>query len=81
MTGGNPILTLSAGYIGSTLLGAALIFCSFDIKASKIAYLATVPLWVPVAWFGLTWCVDADQPLARGRQARRVWADWFVNCY
>ncbi|PWN40573.1 hypothetical protein IE81DRAFT_325443 [Ceraceosorus guamensis] len=57
MTGGNPVLTLAAGYFGSTLFGAALIFCSFDIRASKIAYLATVAIWIPVAWFGLTWCV------------------------
>ncbi|CAD6887273.1 unnamed protein product [Tilletia controversa] len=37
MRGGNPYITLPAGYLGSSLIGAALIACGFDEKASKIA--------------------------------------------
>ncbi|GAA5954719.1 hypothetical protein JCM21900_005130 [Sporobolomyces salmonicolor] len=37
MEGGWPFLSLPAGYIGSSTIGAALIFASFDQKASKIA--------------------------------------------
>ncbi|POY74822.1 hypothetical protein BMF94_2095 [Rhodotorula taiwanensis] len=43
MEGGWAFASLPAGYIGSTLIGAALIFASFDLKASKIA---AVPLLV-----------------------------------
>jgi hypothetical protein len=59
MMRGVPVLTLGAGYVGSAAFGAALIFCAFDTRASKIACLATIPLWAPVAWFGTTWCVRA----------------------
>lgn len=36
MRGGIPFLTLPAGYLGSSFIGAALIACSFDIRASKV---------------------------------------------
>ncbi|PWO01020.1 hypothetical protein FA09DRAFT_286944, partial [Tilletiopsis washingtonensis] len=61
MMRGVPVLTLGAGYVGSAAFGAALIFCAFDTRASKIACLATIPLWAPVAWFGTTWCVRATR--------------------
>ncbi|GHJ85662.1 hypothetical protein NliqN6_2064 [Naganishia liquefaciens] len=37
MRGGVPAITLPAGYLGSSFMGAALIACGFDINASKIA--------------------------------------------
>ncbi|GJN89337.1 hypothetical protein Rhopal_002317-T1 [Rhodotorula paludigena] len=43
MVGGWAFVSLPAGYIGSTLIGAALIFAGFDQKASKIA---AIPLFV-----------------------------------
>jgi len=59
MSGGIPWLTLPAGYLGSSLIGAALIACGFDIKASKIAclilagfFLVTL-FWARRSW--LTW--------------------------
>jgi hypothetical protein len=37
MRGGKQAITLPAGYLGSSIIGALLIFCGFDIVASKIA--------------------------------------------
>lgn len=37
LTGGISAITLPAGYLGSSLIGALLIFCGFNIVASKIA--------------------------------------------
>ena len=39
MRGGISAITLPAGYLGSSLIGALLIFCGFDIVASKVASL------------------------------------------
>ncbi|GAA5989646.1 hypothetical protein JCM10908_000570 [Rhodotorula pacifica] len=51
MEGGWAFASLPAGYIGSTLIGAALIFASFDLKASKIAAIPLVVHLVFVAFF------------------------------
>lgn len=40
MRGGISAVTLPAGYLGSSLIGALLIFCGFDIVASKVASVA-----------------------------------------
>ncbi|GAA6027230.1 hypothetical protein JCM8097_002506 [Rhodosporidiobolus ruineniae] len=59
MRGGWPFLSLPAGYIGSTLIGSALIFAGFDQKASKIAaipllvHLTIVSLWARKSRFTL----------------------------
>ncbi|KNG49182.1 hypothetical protein TW65_04163 [Stemphylium lycopersici] len=37
MRGGKQIITLPAGYLGSSLIGALLTFCGFNIVASKVA--------------------------------------------
>ena len=39
MSGGIPWLTLPAGYLGSSFIGACLIACGFDTNASKVASL------------------------------------------
>lgn len=39
MSGGIPAITLPAGYIGSSFIGACLIACGFDTNASKVATL------------------------------------------
>ncbi|GAA5824263.1 hypothetical protein JCM11251_001586 [Rhodosporidiobolus azoricus] len=59
MIGGWPFVSLPAGYIGSTLIGSALIFAGFDQKASKIAaiplllHLTIVSLWARKSRFTL----------------------------
>ena len=36
MKGGISYLSLPAGYLGSSFIGAAMIACAFDIRASKV---------------------------------------------
>ncbi|GAA5851564.1 hypothetical protein JCM5353_008962, partial [Sporobolomyces roseus] len=49
--GGWPFLSLPAGYIGSTSIGATLIFASFDERASKIAAIPAFLLLCLVSWW------------------------------
>jgi len=59
MSGGIPWLTLPAGYLGSSLIGAALITCGFDTNASKVASLVLAVFFVFTLWWArrnlLTW--------------------------
>jgi len=59
MSGGIPWLTLPAGYLGSGLIGAALIACGFDTNASKVASLVLAVFFVFTLWWArrnlLTW--------------------------
>ena len=52
MRGGLSALTLPAGYLGSSLIGALLIFCGFDIVASKIASLVLAACFLVTLWWG-----------------------------
>lgn len=47
---GLPV-TLPAGYLGSSLIGAALIACGFDTKASKIACLVLAGFFLITLWW------------------------------
>ncbi|GAA5963290.1 hypothetical protein JCM8115_000964 [Rhodotorula mucilaginosa] len=51
MEGGWAFASLPAGYIGSTLIGASLIFASFSLKASKIAAIPLLAHLTFVAFF------------------------------
>ncbi|GAA5821523.1 hypothetical protein JCM3770_001064 [Rhodotorula araucariae] len=59
MVGGWAFLSLPAGYIGSTVIGSALIFAGFDQKAAKIAaiplfiHLSIVAYWARTSRFTL----------------------------
>jgi len=59
LSGGIPWLTLPAGYLGSSLIGAALIACGFDTNASKVASLVLAVFFVFTLWWArrnvLTW--------------------------
>lgn len=59
MSGGIPWITLPAGYLGSSLIGACLIACGFDTNASKIACLVLATFFVYTLWWArrnmLTW--------------------------
>lgn len=59
MSGGIPWLTLPAGYLGSGLIGAALIACGFDTDASKVATLVLAVFFLFTLWWArrnlLTW--------------------------
>lgn len=39
MRGGKPAFVLPAGYLGSSVIGAALLTCGFDLNAAKVAAL------------------------------------------
>lgn len=51
MSGGIPWLTLPAGYLGSSLIGAALIACGFDTNASKVASLVLAVFFLFTLWW------------------------------
>lgn len=51
MRGGNPYITLPAGYIGSAFWGALAVFAGFDVLASKIvACILGVCLLITLFW-------------------------------
>ena len=51
MSGGIPWLTLPAGYLGSSFIGACLITCGFDINASKVASLVLAVFFLFTLWW------------------------------
>lgn len=51
MSGGIPWLTLPAGYLGSSFIGACLIACGFDTNASKIASLVLAVFFLFTLWW------------------------------
>ena len=51
MSGGIPWITLPAGYLGSGLIGAALIACGFDTNASKVASLVLAGFFLFTLWW------------------------------
>jgi Peptidase M50B-like len=46
MSGGVPLITLPAGYLGSSFLGACMIACGFNTNASKVATLVLAAIFV-----------------------------------
>jgi len=52
MKGGRSAVTLPAGYLGSSLIGALLIFCGFDIVASKIGSIVLGVCFLLTLWWG-----------------------------
>lgn len=51
MVGGASAITLPAGYLGSSLIGALLIFCGFDIVASKVASIVLGVCFLLTLWW------------------------------
>lgn len=51
MSGGIQAITLPAGYLGSSLIGACLIACGFDTNASKIACLVLAVFFIFTLWW------------------------------
>lgn len=51
MTGGVSAFTLPAGYLGSSLIGALLIFCGFNIVASKVASIVLGVCFLLTLWW------------------------------
>jgi len=61
MSGGIPWITLPAGYLGSSLIGACLIACGFNTNASKIASIVLAAFFLFTLWWArrnlLTWAL------------------------
>jgi len=61
MSGGIPWLTLPAGYLGSSFIGACLIACGFDTDASKVASIVLAVFFLFTLWWArrnlLTWAL------------------------
>ncbi|KAJ7074225.1 peptidase M50B-like-domain-containing protein [Mycena amicta] len=59
MSGGISWLTLPAGYLGSSFIGACLIACGFDTNASKVASIVVGVFFLFTLWWArrnlLTW--------------------------
>lgn len=59
MSGGIPWITLPAGYLGSSFIGAALIACGFNTNASKVACIVLAVFFLFTLWWArrnvLTW--------------------------
>ena len=51
MSGGIPAITLPAGYLGSSFIGACLIACGFDTNASKVACLVLAVFFLFTLWW------------------------------
>lgn len=51
MLGGKAGLTLPAGYLGSSLIGALLTFCGFDEVASKVASIVLGVCFLAILWW------------------------------
>ena len=51
LSGGIHWLTLPAGYLGSSLIGAALIACGFDTNASKVACIVLGAFFICTLWW------------------------------
>ncbi|WVQ73752.1 hypothetical protein IAR50_003332 [Cryptococcus sp. DSM 104548] len=51
MRGGVPAITLPAGYLGSSFIGACLVACGFDTNASKVACLFLAFIWILTLWW------------------------------
>jgi hypothetical protein len=51
MSGGINYLTLPAGYLGSSFIGACLITCGFDTNASKVATIVLAVFFLFTLWW------------------------------
>ncbi|KAI9313116.1 peptidase M50B-like-domain-containing protein [Dichotomocladium elegans] len=55
MRGGIPMCTLPAGYLGSSLIGAVLVMCGFDVLASKVASIFLGVCLLITLWWAKNW--------------------------
>ncbi|KAI8148355.1 peptidase M50B-like-domain-containing protein [Fennellomyces sp. T-0311] len=55
MRGGNAMLTLPAGYLGSSAIGAILVMCGYNILASKVASIFLGVCLLLTLWWAKNW--------------------------
>ncbi|KAL2001580.1 hypothetical protein VTN02DRAFT_1559 [Thermoascus thermophilus] len=75
MRGGLDAVTLPAGYLGSSLIGALLLFCGFDVVASKVASIVLGVCFLLTLWWARRdWLTIVTVLLAVGLLV----ACWFI---
>ncbi|KAK1770382.1 peptidase M50B-like-domain-containing protein [Phialemonium atrogriseum] len=75
MQGGKGAVTLPAGYLGSSLIGALLTFCGFDVVASKVASIVLGVCFLLTLWWARRdWLTIVTVLLAVGLLV----ACWFI---
>lgn len=75
MLGGRAGVTLPAGYLGSSLVGALLTFCGFDEVASKVASIVLGACFLAILWWARRdWLTIITVLLAVGL----IVACWFI---
>jgi hypothetical protein len=73
MRGGVSAITLPAGYLGSSLIGALLTFCGFNTVASKVASIVLGVCFLLVLWWGeCNSNVKDEERMLTLKQARRT---------
>jgi hypothetical protein len=76
MLGGKAGITLPAGYLGSSLIGALLTFCGFDVVASKVASIVLGVCFLLIIWWARRdWLTIVTVLLAVGL----IVACWFIS--
>lgn len=76
MYGGISAITLPAGYLGSSFIGALLIFCGFNIVASKVASIVLGVCFLLTLWWARRdWLTIVTVLLAVGLLV----ACWFIK--
>ncbi|RDA92166.1 hypothetical protein CP533_5588 [Ophiocordyceps camponoti-saundersi (nom. inval.)] len=76
LRGGIGFITLPAGYLGSSIIGALLIFCGFNIVASKVASIVLGLCFLLTLWWGKRdWLTIVTVLLAVGLLV----GCWFIN--
>ena len=76
LAGGISAITLPAGYLGSSIIGAVLTLCGFNINASKIVSIALGVCFLLTLWWGKRdWLTILTILLAVGLLV----ACWFIN--
>jgi hypothetical protein len=76
LSGGISAITLPAGYLGSSIIGALLTFCGFNIVASKIASIVLGVCFLLTLWWGKRdWLTIVTILLAVGL----LIACWFIQ--
>jgi hypothetical protein len=72
LAGGISAITLPAGYLGSSFIGAVLTVCGFNINASKIVSLALGVCFLLTLWWGKRGLADHPDHPSRRRPPRRL---------
>ncbi|KAI8908323.1 peptidase M50B-like-domain-containing protein [Gorgonomyces haynaldii] len=75
MRGGNPYISLPAGYIGSTVWGSLMVFAGFNTTASKVVAVIVGLCMLLVLWWAKNWLTRGVTVLFIGLIALLWWLE------